>query len=439
MLKFRTPPVVLNQTDIYEVAKGFLSWNRQRWYEIPFSWTHYDSSKIHWGDAIAIANIQQSEFVLTSNAKHSSRTTGNQLITSMQEVPVDLDKFFLIREPLPVVPSLKSTSAHQSHGMIAHAAFRHTGRVTNTMTEGLPTLCNSTIRLLHALTQKYLSSTFFRTPDSQEQEVYANGENNVGDTDDNWIVECEPNTRHGYSWRWDWIANKYALFKYDHTLHKNRAQFVLDTNNNYWRPSTVVRFFHPNSNKYLTFNKVDITARVCPLCYRNKHKEISSTLYDTKGDSQRFHVKRQTRALIECSKTRDLLPKRWRMANRVLHTGDYVVWRNTSMNPCDVTGPHPVNHVDWMPDTRFGKVLRFFEESSVVHVEEYWERSNVFSAKTRHYTSTPMREEHVLDITTVHGPLYTLYEQPTSHASSRTWVKAYFDDAADYMPTLFPN
>jgi len=225
------------------------------------------------------------------------------------------------------------------------------------MTEGLPTLCNSTIRLLHALTQKYLSSTFFRTPDSQEQEVYANGENNVGDTDDNWIVECEPNTRHGYSWRWDWIANKYALFKYDHTLHKNRAQFVLDTNNNYWRPSTVVRFFHPNSNKYLTFNKVDITARVCPLCYRNKHKEISSTLYDTKGDSQRFHVKRQTRALIECSKTRDLLPKRWRMANRVLHTGDYVVWRNTSMNPCDVTGPHPVNHVDWMPDTRFGKVI----------------------------------------------------------------------------------
>ncbi|KAI3380418.1 hypothetical protein SNEBB_007888 [Seison nebaliae] len=81
---------------------------------------------------------------------------------------------------------------------------------------GQPIKCNSVIRLLHMTTGKLLHSHGqYRSPLSHGQEVSAYGKNGVGDSSDNWKVEC---------------ANKEAK---------------------YWERSSDVKFKHVATGKYL--------------------------------------------------------------------------------------------------------------------------------------------------------------------------------------------
>jgi len=432
---FETPPQLLNSTDIYSSTQIMISFNRQRFYTVPYQYRQHDPSRVHWGDAISLSHLHADHFVLGAGDTIVSRATENHIVTAQLEQAEDTNKFFIITEPMPIVPIGIPTSSHHSHHLLAEANFQLTGQVLKPKTPGWPVLCNSTIRLLHTRTGKYLSTYFNTMPDSVEQEVHLNGHRNVGDTDDNWIVQCEHNTRHGYSWTWDYIANENSrFFKYNVPFQKYRIQYMLDNNNIYWRPSTVIRLFHPNSGKYLTFNDVDISAKVCRQCFKNKYKEITATDFVTRGSQQRFFVKRQTRMVIECSTTKELLTTRWRTTNSMIRVGDFVVWRYGSANPCNVRGPIPIQQ-NFQMETRFGQVLEVYTESAMVYVEEFREFADLYSKATRTYSSTTERKTHALSITSVHGPLLTQpvpAEAPASLNGRRT-VKAFFDDKLDYM------
>jgi len=437
------PPNNLNSTDVYASMSIFVSFNRQRYYRVPFSFQQHDPSRIHWGDAIAIQHLTNKEFVLSAGPKYRSRETGQEIVTMVQEEPDTTLKYFIVKHPLPVLPG-EVPSTHRSHDAETAAPdYKLTGDFTKGRTDGFPVLCNSTIRLLHARTNRFLSTRFDAMPDSGEQEVSLNGADGSGDTDDNFVVTCEHNTRHGYSWRFDDIENRYALFQFDKPSHQRRIQWMLDNNNNYWRPSTVVRFYHPNSGKYVNFNNIDISNKACPLCYRERHKELAMADYTTQGDSQRFMVKRQTRQLVECNTLKEALPTRWRLDNRDIRNGDFVVWREGSSTKCDVTSPHPVNKVGYKMDTRFGKVVEVYSDTSTIYVEEYEERADLYSKRARRYTSTPWRQKRTLSLSSVHGPVVTQYETAEPHALTanvtRTWVKAFFVEAAEYAGIGVPN
>lgn len=442
-LVMETPPQLLNSTDVYATSIIFVSFNRQRYYRIPFPFTQHDPSRIHWGDAIAISHLHNKEFVMSSGPKYRSRETDQQIVTMVEEQSDTTLKYFVVKEPLPVLPA-DVPSAHRSHdAATATPDYMFTGDFTRGRKEGSPVLCNSTIRLLHARTNRFLSTRFDALADSSEQEVSLNGADGNGDTDDNFVVTCEQNTRHGYSWKFDDNENRWSMFNVAKPVHQRRIQWMLDNNNEWWRPSTVVRFYHPNSGKYLDFNNIDITNKGCPFCYRERHKELAMVDYTAEGDRQRFMVKRQTRQLVECTTLKEALPTRWRLDNRDIRKGDFVVWREGSPNKCVVTGPHPVNKVGFKMDTRFGKVVDVFSDSSTIHVEEYEERADIYSKRYRKYTSTPWRQKRLLSLSSVHGPVVTKHETPAPHVLTanvtRSWVKAYFQNTAEYAGIRVPD
>lgn len=438
-----TPPQMLNSTDVYATVSIFVTFNRQRYYRVPFAFMQHDPTRIHWGDAIAISHLNNKEFVLSSGPKYKSRETEQQIVTMVQEERETTLKYFIIKEPLPVL-SGDVPSAHRSHDAeTATTDYKYTGDFTRGRKDGTPVLCNTTIRLLHARTNRFLSTRFDALADSREQEVSLNGADGIGDTDDNFVVTCEHNTRHGYSWKFDDIKNRYDMFQFDKPIHQRRIQWMLDNNNEWWRPSTVVRFYHPNSGKYLDFQDIDITNKACPFCYRERHKELAMSDYTQQGDSQRFMVKRQTRQLVECSTLKEALPTRWRVDNRDIRNGDFVVWRAGSPSKCDVSGPHPVSKLAYKMDTRFGKVIEVYSDTSTIYVEEYEELADVYSKRSRQYTSTPWRTKHMLSLLSVHGPIVTKHQTPASHALTanvtRSWVKAYFNNAAEYAGIRVPD
>jgi len=462
-LTFQTPPNVVNSTALYSTLDLFISFNRQRFYKVPFTFTQHDPTNVRWGDAISLSQDQAKEFTTFAGEKYSSRLTSNQVVTAAPEPEEDNQKFFIIRPPLPVIQD-DLPSSHKSHSGLHDNNFQYSGDVlglgTKGTNDGFPVICNSTIRLLHARTNRYMSSDFYSIPDSGEQEVGLNGENGVGDTNDNWVVQCEPNTRHGYSWKFDTISDGTSFFHYDQPFHAKRIQWMLDRNNIFWRPSTIIRLFHPNTGKYLSFNHMDATPSFCPLCFRESHKQISATEYANKGSSQRFFVKRQTRVITECYGAKENLVKRWRTWNREIRQGDYVVWRNTTSARCEVTGPHSVKGTDYIMDTRFGKVIEVFSQTSIVQVEEYAERGDLYSDVSRQYTSTPTRIRHLLQLRSVVGPIQTKPEPADNHASigsigmvtipegmqgngttyvPRYWLKAFLDTSKDYMQVRLPN
>lgn len=59
-----------------------------------------------------------------------------------------------------------------------------------------PVQCGSVIRLEHSASGKNLHSHLFRAPLSGNQEVSGFGEGGVGDTGDNWIIECNPGEKY---------------------------------------------------------------------------------------------------------------------------------------------------------------------------------------------------------------------------------------------------
>jgi len=440
---------MINETETSVAVSIQISFNRQslwypdsysyalqwRFYAVPFLYQQHDPTRIHWGDTVALGHLHANDFVIGAGSSLISTLTKSQIVTATKELNADSNKFFIIREPLPVVPNGIPTSAHTSpHEMsplIGDSSFQLSSRLTKPKPAGTAITCNSTIRLLHARTGKYLSSYFDAVPDSQEQEVHLNGDKAIGDTHDNWVVLCEPNTKHGYSYKWDYIQNGFKHFEYNLPFHRERIQWVLNHNNIYWRPSTVIRLFHPNSNKYLTFNNIDITSKACRQCYKRKQKQITATEQLIRGDQQRFQVKRQTRVPIECA-SNELLSMRWQTANRLIRVGDYVVWRNASRVPCDAAGSFRV-HQNFEMDTRFGKVLEVYTESAMIYVEEYMERTNIYSKTARHYTSTLWKATHALSISAVHGPLVVVAVQTDARAllHHRIWVKAILEEQLD--------
>lgn len=61
-----------------------------------------------------------------------------------------------------------------------------------------PIVCGSTIRLTHLQTMKNLHSHKFQSPLTKGQEVSAFGDKGQGDESDNWILECEGNSKYWY-------------------------------------------------------------------------------------------------------------------------------------------------------------------------------------------------------------------------------------------------
>ena len=166
---------------------------------------HLDPTRIHWGDTVALGHLHANDFVIGAGSSLISTLTKSQIVTATKELNADSNKFFIIREPLPVVPNGIPTSAHTSpHEMsplIGDSSFQLSSRLTKPkpagvclivshyvltglkpIVQGTAITCNSTIRLLHARTGKYLSSYFDAVPDSQEQEVHLNGDKAIGDT-----------------------------------------------------------------------------------------------------------------------------------------------------------------------------------------------------------------------------------------------------------------
>jgi len=257
---------------------------------------------------------------------------------------------------------------------------------------------------MHVRTRKYLHTYFHSALASRQQQVYGFGHLGDGDIDDDWIIECESNTRHGYSWKWENITNRwYDLFQYDRQEQKLQIQAELDENNIYWRPSTVFRLYHPQTKKYLTFPDIDVLPESCASCSNSDLKELTAVDHEV-GDSQRFMVKRQTRVVIPCSSS-ELLTKRWNIKESPLRVGDFVLWRHNSNLPCLVTGPHPVKSKGNEPDTRFGQVIHIFNEARTVQIEEWKEYQNTFSDTSRYITQTPWKTNIGLGKHNIHGPL----------------------------------
>ena len=276
---------------------------------------------------------------------------------------------------------------------------------------------------MHARTRKYLHTYFHFSPASRQQQVYAFGHLGEGDigvfshtqntfsaklclhvVDDDWIIECEKNTRHGYSWKWENITNRWHdLFQYDRWEQKEQIQAVLDENNIYWRPSTVFRLYHPQTKKYLTFPDVDVLPESCASCVNSGMMELTTVDHEM-GDSQRFVVKRQTRVVIPCTSS-ELVAKRWRIKESPLKIGDFVLWRHNSDLPCIVTGPHPIKSVGTEFDTRFGQVIHVFNEARTVQIEEWKEFDNIYDDTTRHITQTPWKTNIALSKHNTYGPL----------------------------------
>eukprot|EP00735_Rhodelphis_limneticus_P012257 TRINITY_DN5475_c0_g1::TRINITY_DN5475_c0_g1_i1::g.26734::m.26734 TRINITY_DN5475_c0_g1::TRINITY_DN5475_c0_g1_i1::g.26734 ORF type:complete len:227 (-),score=53.01,sp/Q9DCT5/SDF2_MOUSE/48.88/6e-55,MIR/PF02815.14/0.0085,MIR/PF02815.14/4.4e-10,MIR/PF02815.14/0.0005,His_binding/PF02098.11/1e+03,His_binding/PF02098.11/0.3,His_binding/PF02098.11/1.5e+02,N36/PF11438.3/0.18 TRINITY_DN5475_c0_g1_i1:103-783(-) len=89
---------------------------------------------------------------------------------------------------------------------------------------GAPIKCGDVIRITHLQTKKNLHSHLFKSPLSGNQEVSAYGANGVGDTGDNWRVECVKTTAF-------WLREEEVRF-----LHVDTGKYLHSTSQKYQRP-----------------------------------------------------------------------------------------------------------------------------------------------------------------------------------------------------------
>jgi hypothetical protein len=85
---------------------------------------------------------------------------------------------------------------------------------------GTPVKCGDHIRLEHGETGKNLHSHLFKAPLSGNQEVSAFGEHGVGDTGDNWVLQCEGSEKF------------WGRYKIVSLMHADTGKF-LSTSGNY--------------------------------------------------------------------------------------------------------------------------------------------------------------------------------------------------------------
>lgn len=85
----------------------------------------------------------------------------------------------------------QSVTAHESVGGVGNLWLIKNGFNSPTCEPGLPIKCGERVRLEHVQTNKLLHSHLFKAPLSGNQEVSAFGEGGVGDTGDDWAVECD--------------------------------------------------------------------------------------------------------------------------------------------------------------------------------------------------------------------------------------------------------
>jgi len=397
LITFYSPPTLVGDQNQTATAQMYFSPDGGRFFRCTFKWHVYDDTKIRWGDTVAISHLFWREHIIYSETSNWLSGSHEQIVTAKPEVDADTNKLWLIR------PSASSNN-------------------TNVESTGLPVLCGSTVRLMHLRTMKNLHTYFHSSLGSKQQQLYAHGYYGTGDIGDDWVLECEANTRHGYSWRWDSIANRYDLFQFDKLPQKQQIQTMLDKNNKYWRPSTVFRLYHINTKKYLTFPDVDVPAESCTLCSTVPMKELTSVKYESQGDSQRFIVKRQTRVPVPCFSD-EVLAKRWHIDQRKVQVGDFVLWRNNSELPCVITGPLAAKETGTEFDTRFGRVLQVYDQSHTIQVEEWKAYGEFYAKRSMKLTSTSWKRKFVLGKHNVHGPLvYKRRSCPVEHVFAHEYV-----------------
>lgn len=205
LLKARMPPQLLNETDITISVSMEISFNRQNWFAAPGTFVVYDPSRIVYKQALTIAQLEHLN-VLWAGAQRTTTGNGEHILLAVNEEARDTNKLWI---PFP------------AHGV-------------EDITEGMPILCGSTVRLRHARTARNLHASSddsptvhqFNTGDYSKCDVTLNycdagtyGINGHGNTGDDWVIECDNNFEHEYPYDWESI-------KWDKRFHSERYEFV---------------------------------------------------------------------------------------------------------------------------------------------------------------------------------------------------------------------
>jgi len=377
LILFYTPPQTVPGHKSFVKATVYYAPSRSRFFKCgDFTIAHYDDTRLRWGDVIAISHMSWNNYVLHSETSLWHSGSRQMIVLAKPEIAADTNQLWMITSGF-------NSSARES---------------------GTAIYCGSTMRFMHIRTQRNLHTNFYSALASRQGQVYTVA---VTDSGDDWVLQCEPNTRQGFSWMWDNIENQYHRFKYDKLAQQQRISELITERDLFWRPSTVFRLYHPMTQKYLTLPGDDAEAESCAVCGNPGWKELT-TLDRTEGaqgETQRFVVKRQTRVPIPCLST-ELLAKRWYIASRPLGLGDFVVWRKNSEVACLLTGPHTATSTGYQFDSRFGQVLQVYD-SGAVQVEEWSTYNNLFSDTQREISSTVIKKRSVVGIHSVHGPLHS--------------------------------